>query len=101
MLGGGTSCSSSDAYNLDIGNYQNGIQERLGRFVDQFCIHSFGIYAIHEEISWNSYHTQPLFDIFKEFPIIYATIFTIIVTIICYIITHFALKTKIGKYLLS
>lgn len=72
-----------------------------GAFLDRFCLYSFGIYAFHEEISWICYHSSFFLKLFRESPFVYATIFTCIVLVVCYTLTHYCLKTKVGKYLLS
>ena len=72
-----------------------------GAFLDRFCLYSFGIYAFHEEISWICYHSSFSQELFQRSPFVYASIFTCVVLIVCYIATHYCLKTRIGKYLLS
>lgn len=69
--------------------------------LDKLCLYSFGIYVFHEPIAWNCYHNDFLLGIFRAYPFIYSLIFTIVVFILCYTLTHFCLKTKVGNYLLS
>ena len=71
------------------------------KWLDRFCLYSFGIYVFHEPISWNCYHNEYFLELFRSQPFIYSVIFTVVVFVICYIATHFCLKTKIGKYILS
>ncbi len=75
--------------------------QKLGGVISEFCRHSFGIYVLHEAFSWNCYHSQPLLVIFRRYPFIYAFSFTVFTFILCYVVTHMCLKTKIGRYLLS
>lgn len=65
------------------------------------CKYSFGIYVFHEWLSWDLYHFQPLYDVFIQAPILYAFIFTILDFIVSITLTHYCLKTKIGKFLLA
>lgn len=73
----------------------------LGGVISEFCRHSFGIYVLHEAISWNCYHSQPFLVIFRRYPFVYAFGFTVFTFLLCYVITHMCLKTKLGRYLLS
>lgn len=69
--------------------------------VNVFCKYSFGIYVFHEPISWICYHNNLFLEIFRVNPFCFAFVFTIAVMVICVIATHYFLKTKIGKFLLS
>lgn len=70
-------------------------------WLNKFCLYSFGVYVFHEPIAWNCYHNEFLLRIFRESPILYSIAFTIIVFGVCYVLTHYCLKTKLGKFLLS
>lgn len=69
--------------------------------VDLFCKYSFGIYVFHEPISWICYHNNCFLEIFRANPFCFAIVFTMVVMAFCFIATHYCLKTKIGKSLLS
>lgn len=73
---------------------------RPNKFIDTICVYSFGIYVFHEWLSWELYHQPFFFNLFEQYTIAYAFVFTIVDFAISYILTHFALKTKVGKYLL-
>lgn len=70
------------------------------KFIETLCIYSFGIYVFHEWISWGLYHQPFFFGLFEKYTIAYALIFTIMDFAVSFALTHFALKTKVGKYLL-
>ena len=70
------------------------------KFIDTLCVYSFGIYVFHEWISWGLYHHPFFFGLFEKYTIVYAMIFTIVDFAVSFVLTHFALKTKVGKYLL-
>lgn len=74
---------------------------KVSNCVNNICLHSFGIYAIHEEISWISYHNEKILDIFRKTPFTFAIMFTFATFMLCYLVTHYCLKTKVGRYLLS
>ena len=70
------------------------------KYVDTLCTYSFGIYVFHEWLSWGLYH-QPFFlNLFEQYTLVYAAIFTIVDFAVSFILTHYALKTQVGKYLL-
>ena len=73
---------------------------KQNKYVDVFCVYSFGIYVFHEWMSWGLYHHSTFFSVFEKYPIIYAFLFTIFDFIVSIILTHYSLKTKMGKYLL-
>lgn len=70
------------------------------KFIDTLCVYSFGIYVFHEWLSWGLYHQSFFFNLFEQYTIAYAFVFTIVDFAISFILTHYALKTKVGKYLL-
>lgn len=69
-------------------------------FVSVICKYSFGIYVFHEWISWIMYHQSYLIEILNKSPYLTVTIFTILDFFISFLITHYSLKSKIGRYLL-
>lgn len=73
---------------------------RPNKFIDTLCVYSFGIYVFHEWLSWGLYHQPFFFNLFEQYTIAYAFVFTIVDFAISFILTHYALKTKVGKYLL-
>lgn len=70
------------------------------KFIDTLCVYSFGIYVFHEWLSWGLYHQPFFFNLFEQYTIAYAFVFTIVDFAVSFILTHYALKTKVGKYLL-
>lgn len=74
---------------------------KVGGVVSEFCRHSFGIYVLHEAFSWNCYHNQTLLSLFRSYPLLYAALFTLFTLILCYILTHYLLKTRLGRALLK
>lgn len=72
---------------------------KIGGVVSEFCRHSFGIYVLHEAFSWNCYHNQTLLPLFRSYPLLYAASFTLFTLILCYVLTHYLLKTKLGRVL--
>lgn len=70
------------------------------KFIDTLCVYSFGIYVFHEWLSWGLYHQPFFFNLFEQYTIAYAFVFTLVDFAISFILTHYALKTKVGKYLL-
>lgn len=69
-------------------------------YIDTLCVYSFGIYVFHEWLSWGLYHQPFFFNLFEQYTIAYAFVFTIVDFVISFTLTHYALKTKVGKYLL-
>lgn len=69
-------------------------------FIDTFCKYSFGIYVYHGFFAFGLYHHPFFYGLFAKYTILYAFLFTIIVLMVSFVLTHFSLKTKIGKYLL-
>lgn len=70
------------------------------RYVDTLCTYSFGIYVFHEWLSWGLYHQPFFFNLFEQYTIAYAFVFTFVDFAVSFFLTHYALKTKVGKYLL-
>lgn len=68
--------------------------------IDTICIYSFGIYVFHEWLSWGLYHQPFFFDLFKQYTIVYAFVFTLLDFGVSFVLTHYSLKTKVGRYLL-
>lgn len=73
---------------------------RQNKYIDTLCVYSFGIYVFHEWISWGFYHQPYSFKIFEQYPIAYALVFTLLDFAASVVLTHYSLKTKVGKYLL-
>ena len=71
------------------------------KWLDTFCKYSFGVYVFHEPLAWICYHQDNLLAYYRLYPLLYSISFTLIVFMFCFTLTHFCLKTKIGKYLLS
>ena len=70
------------------------------RYIDTLCTYSFGIYVFHEWISWGLYHHPFFLGLFEKYTFVYAFIFTIFDFVISIVLTHYLLKTKVGRYLL-
>ena len=70
------------------------------RYIDTLCTYSFGIYVFHEWISWGLYHHPFFLGLFEKYTFIYAFIFTIFDFVISFELTHYLIKTKVGRYLL-
>lgn len=77
------------------------LSDAPNRTITTFSKYSFGIFVFHEWLSWDLYHFQPLYDVFTQAPILYAFIFTILDFIVSITLTHYCLKTRIGKFLLA
>ena len=76
--------------------------DKVWNYIQKFCSCCFGIYVLHEELAWDCYYHIPFFrNLFISNPIVISTIFFFIVVGACYIFTQWAIKTKVGKYLLS
>lgn len=73
---------------------------KRNKYIETFCIYSFGIYVFHEWLSWGLYHQPFFFELFEKYTIAYAFVFTIFDFAASFVLTHFSLKTKIGRYLL-
>lgn len=72
-----------------------------GGGIREFCRCAFGIYVLHEQFSWNCYHTSCLVNKFLQYPIIYALCFSVTTLVLCYGLTYLILKNKIGRFLFS
>lgn len=73
-----------------------------GVHLSRFCYYSFGIYVFHEEIAWDCYYHIPFFrQLFVNYPFVTALVFFLFTLLLCYVATHYCLKTKVGKYLLT
>lgn len=70
------------------------------RYIDTLCTYSFGIYVFHEWISWGLYHHPFFLGLFEKYTFAYAFIFTIFDFVISFVLTHYLLKMKVGRYLL-
>lgn len=70
-------------------------------FVQLVCNYSFGIYVFHEWISWCTYHYEPAYHLYIQAPFLFASVFTVVVFGLSLLLTHYSLKTNIGKVLLG
>ena len=63
--------------------------------------YSFGIYVFHEWFLWNLAHLKMIQDFAIEHQLLYPFLVFITIFILSFLLTHFSLKTKLGKFLLS
>lgn len=71
------------------------------KMVSLISTYSFGIYVFHEWFLWNIAHIKYVQSLIIEHQIIYPIIMFVAIFFISTVLTHYSLKTKIGKYLLS
>jgi hypothetical protein len=75
------------------------------RFITKLDKYSFGIYVFHQWIIWELTRTECIIDklqpVFIEHDVLSPMILFVCVVIVSFTFTHFSLKTKIGKSLLT
>lgn len=74
---------------------------KVPSWVTKISMYSFGIYVFHEWFLWNAAHLQILHPFIIRYQILYPTIAFVSVFSVSYLLTHFSLKTKIGRFLLA
>ena len=79
-------------------------RRELTDHINMFCKYSFGIYVFHQYILWNLtrephclLYIKPLLE---KYYIIAPIILVMMVLSISYLLTHYSLKTKLGRFLL-
>lgn len=63
--------------------------------------YSFGIYVFHEWFLWNAAHFNALHPFIIDHQLLYPLIAFVLSLSISLMLTHFSLKTKIGRFLLA
>ncbi len=69
--------------------------------VKKISTYSFGIYVFHEWFIWNIAHIKKLHPIIIEHQFLYPLIIFVLILCVSYYLTKLALKTSIGRFLLT
>lgn len=77
------------------------IHKKLNKLITLISKYSFGIYVFHEWLLWNMAHIDFIQTFAIKQQILYPLFAFVGVFLISTLLTHFSLKTKIGKYLLT
>lgn len=77
------------------------INVKIGRRIIMISALSFGIYVFHEWFLWNIAHIYAIHPFIIEHQILYPLIAYITILGISIILTKYALKTKVGRFLLA
>lgn len=74
---------------------------KLNDSMKKLGCYSFGIYVFHEWFLWNMAHLNKVQNFAIEHQILYPVFAFIAIFLLSFFLTHFSLKTKLGKFLLS
>ena len=77
------------------------IHIQSNKFITLISKYSFGIYVFHEWFLWNMAHIEIIQTFAIKQQILYPLFAFVGVFLLSILLTHYSLKTKIGKYLLT
>lgn len=70
-------------------------------WVKTIAKYSFGIFVFHQWIIWNVTRCDPISEIMNKHYILFPLTLFVIVFAVSFLFTHYALKTKVGRFLLA